>query len=100
MRHVHRNACPRFQLLQRGIVARKPGEEDARAVHLTPAASAPVPAIATLDEAMAEHVRRALAATRGRTEWPTGAAALLGINPHTLRVRMRTLSVERARFRG
>jgi hydrogenase-4 transcriptional activator len=56
--------------------------------------------IATLDEAMAEHVRRALAATRGRIEGPDGAAALLGINPHTLRARMRKLGVEWARFRG
>ncbi|HEX6367366.1 MAG TPA: sigma 54-interacting transcriptional regulator [Longimicrobium sp.] len=64
------------------------------------AAGASVPAIATLDEAMAEHMRRALAATRGRIEGPGGAAALLGINPHTLRARMRKLGVEWSRFRG
>jgi hydrogenase-4 transcriptional activator len=64
------------------------------------AAGAPASAIATLDEAMAEHVRRALAATRGRIEGPGGAAALLGINPHTLRARMRKLGVEWSRFRG
>jgi hydrogenase-4 transcriptional activator len=61
---------------------------------------ASTPAIATLDEAMAEHIRRALAATRGRVEGPGGAAALLGINPHTLRARMRKLGVEWSRFRG
>jgi hydrogenase-4 transcriptional activator len=58
------------------------------------------PSIATLDEAMAEHIRRALAATRGRIEGAAGAAALLGINPHTLRARMRKLGVEWSHFRG
>ena len=47
----------------------------------------------TLDEAMAEHIKRALAVTRGRIEGENGAAALLGINPHTLRARMRKLNV-------
>ena len=65
-----------------------------------PPRARPPAAIATLDEAMAEHIERALAATRGRIEGPTGAAALLGINPHTLRARMRKLGVEWARFRG
>lgn len=64
------------------------------------AAGAPAPGIATLDEAMAEHIRRALGATHGRIEGPGGAAALLGINPHTLRARMRKLGVEWSRFRA
>jgi transcriptional regulator with GAF, ATPase, and Fis domain len=56
--------------------------------------------IVTLDEAMAAHIRRALAACHGRIEGPFGAAKLLGINPHTLRSRMRKLSVEWSRFRN
>ena len=52
-----------------------------------------------LDEAMKSHIESALAATRGRIEGDRGAAALLGINPHTLRARMRKLGVEWARFR-
>lgn len=55
--------------------------------------------ISTLDEAMKQHIYRALAATNGRIEGPLGAAKLLGINPHTLRARMRKLSVEWSRFR-
>jgi transcriptional regulator with GAF, ATPase, and Fis domain len=55
--------------------------------------------IVTLDEAMAAHIRRALAACHGRIEGPFGAAKLLGINPHTLRSRMRKLRVEWSRFR-
>ena len=53
----------------------------------------------TLDEAMAEHIRRALSACHGRIEGPFGAAAVLGINPHTLRARMRKLGIEWSQFR-
>jgi hypothetical protein len=48
---------------------------------------------------MKSHIESALAATRGRIEGGRGAAALLGINPHTLRARMRKLGVDWARFR-
>ncbi len=53
----------------------------------------------TLDAAMARHIEAALARTRGRIEGPDGAAALLAINPHTLRARMRKLGVQWQRFR-
>lgn len=56
--------------------------------------------IVTLDEAQKQHIERALAATRGRIEGVRGAAALLGINPHTLRARMRKLDIAWSRFRG
>ena len=70
--------------------------------------SAPPPAalatgsgrIATLDEAMGQHIRKALGACEGRIEGPTGAAKLLGINPHTLRARMRKLKIDWATYRG
>jgi transcriptional regulator with GAF, ATPase, and Fis domain len=55
--------------------------------------------IATLDAAMAEHIQRALEACHGRIEGPFGAAKVLGINPHTLRARMRKLGVEWSQFR-
>jgi transcriptional regulator with GAF, ATPase, and Fis domain len=48
---------------------------------------------------MASHIETALARTRGRIEGEHGAAALLGINPHTLRARMRKLGVDWRRFR-
>ena len=63
-----------------------------------PAAAAASP-IATLDTAMSQHIERALAATRGRIEGRYGAAQLLGINPHTLRARMRKLQIDWRRFR-
>jgi transcriptional regulator with GAF, ATPase, and Fis domain len=53
----------------------------------------------SLDAAMKRHIERALHATRGRIEGPNGAAALLGINPHTLRARMRKLKVNWGAFR-
>jgi transcriptional regulator with GAF, ATPase, and Fis domain len=46
-----------------------------------------------LDEAMARHIRRVLEMTGGRVEGERGAAKLLGINPNTLRNRMRKLRI-------
>lgn len=56
--------------------------------------------IEPLDEAMRRHIEAALALTRGRIEGKKGAAAVLKINPHTLRARMRKLKIGWARFRG
>jgi transcriptional regulator with GAF, ATPase, and Fis domain len=46
-----------------------------------------------LSENEANHIRRALAATKGKVHGPGGAADLLGINPNTLRSRMRKLGI-------
>jgi hydrogenase-4 transcriptional activator len=54
----------------------------------------------TLDQSVARHIEAALARTHGRIEGRGGAAALLGVNPHTLRARMRKLGVEWRRFRS
>ena len=54
----------------------------------------------SLDFAMARHIEAALARTRGKVEGPGGAAALLEINPHTLRARMRRLGVDWRRHRS
>jgi len=53
----------------------------------------------TLDAVMVRHIKAALTRTQGRIEGPYGAAKLLGINPQTLRARMRKLGVEWKRFR-
>ena len=68
------------------------------------AATAAHAAIATgeivpLATAMRQHIERALSATRGRIEGRRGAAALLDINPHTLRARMRKLGIDATTFR-
>ncbi len=49
----------------------------------------------TLDEVEAEHIRRALRAAGWRIEGKRGAALLLGLNPSTLRARMRKLGILR-----
>jgi hydrogenase-4 transcriptional activator len=54
----------------------------------------------SLDAAMTQHIEAALEVTRGRIEGPHGAARLLGINPYTLRGRMRKLGIDWARFRS
>jgi DNA-binding NtrC family response regulator len=71
-----------------------------------PAATAAVPAappfgstFASLDEAMRKHIESALMLTRGRIEGRRGAAALLKINPHTLRARMRKLKIQWNKYR-
>jgi hydrogenase-4 transcriptional activator len=53
----------------------------------------------SLDRAMARHIEAALARAHGKIEGPGGAAALLEINPHTLRARMRKLGVDWRRYR-
>lgn len=46
-----------------------------------------------LDEAMSEHIRRALKETKGRVYGPGGAADLLHVKPSTLRSRMDKLQI-------
>jgi len=55
--------------------------------------------LVSLDEAVRRHIETALIRTKGRIEGPFGAAALLTINPHTLRARMRKLGLDWRKFR-
>jgi len=52
-----------------------------------------------LDAALQRHIEAALAETYGRIEGPYGAARLLGLNPHTLRGKMRKLHIDWRKFR-
>ena len=54
----------------------------------------------TLDAVIGEHIRTALAQSGGRVEGSRGAAALLGVNPHTLRARMRRLRIDWSGYRS
>src|SRR5690606_8119271 len=54
---------------------------------------------ATLDEVVRTHIRHVLELCHGRIEGPHGAAQILGINPHTLRARMRKLGITWSAFR-
>jgi transcriptional regulator with GAF, ATPase, and Fis domain len=60
----------------------------------------PTADLAPLDTAMRQHVEATLVRTRGRIEGPFGAAAVLRINPHTLRARMRKLGIEWRAYRS
>ncbi|MFN7964953.1 MAG: sigma-54 dependent transcriptional regulator [Acidobacteriota bacterium] len=53
-----------------------------------------------LDQAVKEHIEEALSLCRGRIEGPRGAARLLGVNPHTLRGKMRKLRIDWTQFRA
>jgi transcriptional regulator with GAF, ATPase, and Fis domain len=72
--------------------------QSARPISAPPSGSDAAP-LATLDAAAVRHIETALDSTRGKIEGPGGAAKLLGINPHTLRSRMRKLGVRWQRFR-
>lgn len=53
-----------------------------------------------LESVVRNHIEAALRATRGRIEGPHGAGARLGVNPHTLRARMRKLGIDWTAYRG
>jgi len=63
------------------------------------AAPAADQALATLDSAARVHIEAALTRCLGRIEGPFGAARVLGVNPNTLRARMRRLGIDWGRFR-
>jgi len=46
-----------------------------------------------LDAVVAQHISRVLSMTNGKIHGPGGAGELLGVNPNTLRYRMRKLSI-------
>jgi hydrogenase-4 transcriptional activator len=83
-----------------GLAAPQPSQatipmSDAR----TPSSANRSSSVATLDDAMREHIETALRACQGRVEGAFGAAKLLAINPHTLRARMRKLKIDWSAFR-
>jgi hypothetical protein len=53
----------------------------------------------TLDAVVAGHIRLALERSGGRVEGPRGVAAMLAVNPHTLRARMRRLGIDWSAYR-
>lgn len=53
----------------------------------------------TLDQVIIDHIRSALELCHGRIEGRKGAARLLGVNPHTLRSRMRKFGIDPSPWR-
>jgi transcriptional regulator with GAF, ATPase, and Fis domain len=54
----------------------------------------------SLETVAKRHIEAALRRTDGRIEGAKGTAALLGVNPHTLRARMRKLGIDWSKFRS
>ncbi|MGI8923882.1 MAG: sigma 54-interacting transcriptional regulator, partial [Fimbriimonadales bacterium] len=72
-----------------------------RRISAESAASSPLQSDAgSLDDAARRHIERVLSITRGRIEGSNGAAAQLGVNPNTLRSRMRRLGIDWSLFRS
>jgi transcriptional regulator with GAF, ATPase, and Fis domain len=61
--------------------------------------SAATTEFSTLDAVVAGHIRLALERSGGRVEGPRGVAAMLAVNPHTLRARMRRLGIDWSAYR-
>jgi transcriptional regulator with GAF, ATPase, and Fis domain len=83
-----------------GPVAPKVGRMSAKEWTKRAATAAAVSETVTLDAAIKAHVTQALRAAHGRIEGPFGAAQRLGVNPHTLRARMRKLGINWNSFRS
>ena len=58
-----------------------------------PAQNQDTPELRKLDAVMADHIRFVMTHTRGRIQGKEGAAAILGMNPSTLRSRMKKLRI-------
>lgn len=65
-----------------------PTREEAQAVD-------PVRSTGSLDEIERQHILRVLESTHWRLSGPTGASAILGLHPNTLRHRMKKLGIQR-----
>jgi hydrogenase-4 transcriptional activator len=68
-------------------------DDNNKAGETTPAPEGGLDYPLDLDEAMTLHIGKILKMTRGKIHGPGGAAELLGINPSTLRARMRHLGI-------
>ena len=53
-----------------------------------------------LDDTISQHIKEVLTRAKGKVNGPDGAAAILGINPSTLRNRMKKLGIEYGKKKG
>ena len=85
-------------LVERAMILRHPGERlrfEGLGVRLprVPGAQGEVPESLALDGVIARHIRQVLDMTDWKIHGPGGAGELLGVNPNTLRHRMRKLGI-------
>jgi formate hydrogenlyase transcriptional activator len=94
------NVIERAMILHQGEPLRFEGLEPVSAAHTAPVMGVTDPVMGVtdpetleLDSVVAEHIRRVLDKTGGKVHGPQGAGELLGVNPSTLRARMRKLGI-------
>ncbi|SHK55130.1 Transcriptional regulator containing GAF, AAA-type ATPase, and DNA-binding Fis domains [Desulfatibacillum alkenivorans DSM 16219] len=87
------NAVERALILYNGQQLHFDGLEASASAPPASPQEAPAPASLNLDEAMARHITQALKSAQGKIHGPGGAAELLGINPMTLRHRLKKLGI-------
>lgn len=78
---------------------RKPVNSSYGAANPQPSRQDSLEKFPTFEQVMKAHIERALNESNGQVEGKQGAAELLGVNPHTLRAKMRKLGIEWAAFR-
>jgi transcriptional regulator with GAF, ATPase, and Fis domain len=93
------NVVERAMILHRGGPLRFDGLGASRAGQREPVRGRPAGAVAPLDDAIGDHIRRALTVCGGKIHGPGGAAELLRVNPNTLRSKMRKHGIPFARSR-
>ena len=90
------NVVERAAILARGPLLEATEHFGASTAPARPAAPAPAPPAGTLEDVERAHIQRVLAETRWVIEGDQGAALALGLNPSTLRGRMRKLGIRKA----
>ena len=91
------NVIERAIILSRGQPLAFPELGSSRAAE-TPAVTG-ISSFPGLDRVVADHIRQAVGVAGGRIQGDGGAADLLGVNPSTLRARMRKLGIPFGRWR-
>jgi DNA-binding NtrC family response regulator len=93
------NVVERAAILSRGSMldAKEPFGAPAAPAPARPDAPAPAVVSGTLEDVERAHIQRVLAQTRWVIEGEQGAALALGLNPSTLRGRMRKLGIRKPR---
>ena len=89
-----RNVLERAVLQSSDGVLRLPEALDGTLPPRGAGAATPPPAGVTLQDVERAHIRATLERTRGQISGPGGAAEILGINPNTLRSRMKKLGID------
>ncbi len=87
------NLVERAMILHRGKELRFDGLGTSAAPSPGPAMEGPDGQPLELDAVMAAHIQRVLGLTGGKIHGPGGAGELLGVNPNTLRYRMKKLGI-------